>query len=92
MRARRFGPKLRYRVDLHGVSVYGPGEERTILRWEWVEAITAGPGGVVVQASSDSVTLPDGAFGLASADLAARLESARSITSRPEVIGRLSGP
>lgn len=83
---------LRVRVDLHGVSVFGPGEDRTLIRWEWIRGIEAGPGGVVVSSAEAELTLPLGAFGLAPTDLARRLEQARSITTRPEVIGALAQP
>ena len=89
MRSRPFGPKIRLRVDLHGVSTFGPGEERTLIRWEWVEAIAVEDGSVVVTSATDRVTLPSGAFGFTAPDLAQRLELARSITTRPEVIGEL---
>lgn len=92
MRAKRFGPKLRYRVDLHGVSVFGPGEARTMLRWEWIEGIDGTQGGAVVRSATESLTIPPRAFGLPSAALAERLEAARSIANRPEIIGELSGP
>lgn len=82
---------LRLRVDLHGVSVFGPGEDRTLIRWEWIRAIEAGLGGVVVRSAEAELTLPLGAFGLAPAELARRLERARSISERPEVIGALAG-
>ena len=39
MRGRLFGPRRLLRVDLHGVSAFGAGEERALIRWEWVEAI-----------------------------------------------------
>ena len=89
IRPRLFGPKIRFRVDLHGVSRFGPGEERTLIRWEWVETIGVERDGVVVTSAKDRVALPSGAFGFAPTDLAERLEAARSITRRPEVIGEL---
>lgn len=90
MRARRFGPKILYRVDLHGVSMFGPGNRRTAIRWEWVEGITVQAGAVDVRSASDHVVLPAGAFGFEPGALAERLEEARSITRRPEVIGELA--
>lgn len=90
MRVRRFGPKMRYRVDLHGVSAFGPGEARTMLRWEWIEQIDGHGRGVVVRSATESLVLPPSAFGLSSVALAERLEAARSITNRPEIIGELS--
>ena len=94
VRPGRFRPKRRVRVDLHGVSVLGRGSRRTLIRWEWVEAISVGEGvdgGVVVRSAGDRLTLPPGSFGLAPAALADQLERARSIVHRPDVIGVLSG-
>lgn len=88
-RARPLGPRLTVRVDLHGVSLFGPGEQRTLIRWEWMTDITAGDG-VVVRGSNAEITLPARAFGMEPAALAERLEAARSIVSRPEVIGELA--
>ncbi len=93
IRTGRFGSKRRVRVDLHGVSVFGPGSRRTLIRWEWVDAISVGEGeqgGVVVASADDRLTLPPGAFGLEPGALAAELERARSIVHRPDVIGSLS--
>ncbi len=90
VRSRRFGARRRVRVDLHGVSVFGPGPARTLIRWEWVEAISV-DGGVVVRSADDRLTLPPGAFGLTPDALAAELERARSIVHRPDVIGSLRG-
>jgi hypothetical protein len=93
MRSRRFGSKVRFRVDLHGVSVFGPGDRHTLVRFEWIETITVEEGvGVVVSSATDAVTLPAGVFGLSPAELAARLEDARSILRRPDVIGELAAP
>lgn len=90
MRARRFGPKVLFRVDLHGVSIFGPGDGHTAIRWEWIEAISVDGAGVNVRSASDLVTLPTGAFGFEPDALAQRLEEARSITRRPEIIGELA--
>ena len=90
MRPRRFAGKVRYRVDLHGVSMFGPGDKRVLIRWEWVEKIAVQPGAVDVSSATDHVVFPAGAFGFDPAALAGRLEEARSITRRPEVIGELS--
>lgn len=89
MRSRLFGPKVRLRVDLHGVSRFGPGEERTLIRWEWVDTIGVEDGKVVVTSAKESVAFPSGAFGFDAEALASRLEEARSITRRPEIIGEL---
>ena len=94
VRSGRFRSKRRVRVDLHGVSVFGPGSRRTLIRWEWVEGVSVdhgGDGGVVVRSSDDRLTLPPGSFGLAPDALADQLERARSIVHRPDVIGALSG-
>ena len=90
LRTRLFGPKLRLRVDLHGVSVFGPGEDHTLIRWELIMGIGL-DGGVVVRSATAAVPLPPGAFGLAPEALAERLDEARSPDRRPEVIADLSG-
>ncbi len=90
MRGRLFGPKRLLRVDLHGVSAFGAGDERTLIRWEWVETIEVERGSVVVRGSEGTIALPSGAFGLESEALAEELEKARAIQNRPDVIGRLS--
>ncbi len=38
-RPRPFARPLRLRVDLHGVSLFPPRGDRTLIRWEWIEAI-----------------------------------------------------
>jgi len=89
VRPRRFGPKVRLRVDLHGVSVFGPGEQRTMIRWEWVEAIDVSDD-VTVRSATDAVHFPHGAFGVDVTTLARRLEEARSIETRTEAISALN--
>lgn len=90
MRKWRFGTKVLLRVDLHGVSAFGAGEERALIRWEWVEGIDVSDREVVVRAATERITLPTGAFGLAPGELAAELERARGIQDRSDVIRRLS--
>lgn len=90
MRPKRFASKILLRVDLHGVSQFGPGESRTLIRWEWIESIRVDDG-VSVSSASDEVRLPSGAFGVKPEVLAEQLEAARSIQNRPDVIGRLAG-
>jgi hypothetical protein len=90
MRSRRFGPKILFRVDLHGVSIFGPGDGHTAIRWEWIEAISVEGAGVSVRSADGLVMLPNGAFGFEPSALARRLEEARSITRRPEIIGELA--
>jgi len=91
MRTRPWGSRRRLRVDLHGVSVFGPGEHQVLIRWEWVEGIAVeGSGGVAVRSAAEVISLPRGAFGMDPAELAAGLERARSIEHRPDVIGLLS--
>jgi hypothetical protein len=91
MRPSRFGSKVLLRIDLHGVSRFGPGDdERTLIRWEWIESIDASDG-VVVRSPSEEVVLPSGAFGLAPEALVEQLESARSIQRRADVISHLAG-
>jgi len=89
-RSRRFGPKVIYRVDLHGISTFGPGDSRIAIRWEWVEGIEVKPNGVAVRSASDEVVIPSGAFGFEAQALADRLQEARSIVRRPEIIGELA--
>ena len=91
MRGRLFGPKRLLRVDLHGVSEFGSGEEHTLLRWEWVEAIEIDRGSVVVRGGDEAIVLPSGAFGLAAKELADELQEAMGIRNRSDVIARLSG-
>ena len=91
MRRRLFRSRELLRVDLHGVSLFGAGGEKALIRWEWVEGIEVEQGSVLVRSASDTIALPSGSFGLAPGDLAAELRRARSIQDRPEVIGRLRG-
>jgi hypothetical protein len=90
VRGRLFGPKRLLRVDLHGVSVFGAGDERALIRWEWVKTIGIERGSVVVRSPEESIVLPSGAFGLVAEQLAEELERARSIGNRSDVIRRLS--
>lgn len=90
VRGRLFGPKRLLRVDLHGVSAFGAGDDRALIRWEWIESIEIERGSVVVRAAEDSIVLPDGAYGLGVQALAEELEKARGITDRSDVIRRLS--
>lgn len=92
VRGRLFGPKRLLRVDLHGISMFGAGDEKSLIRWEWVEAIEVDRSGVVVRSADDSIVLPDGSFGLEPNDLAGELERARNIRVRSDVIRRLSAP
>ena len=89
VRKRPFGRAQRLRIDLHGVSVFGPGDQHEVVRWEWVEAIEVGKG-VVVQGAGHRIDIPPGAFGLDPATLAEHLRQAGSIEQRTEVIGRLN--
>lgn len=89
LQTRPFGPKLRLRVDLHGVSVFGPGEQRTLIRWEWMQAIEPGDG-VTIRSASAELKLPAGAFGLSAAALCDWLLAARSLDKRPELIAQLA--
>ncbi|MGI8983448.1 MAG: hypothetical protein ACR2HM_02760 [Acidimicrobiales bacterium] len=90
VRGRLFGPNRLLRVDLHGVSEFGAGDERALLRWEWVEAIEVERGSVVVRGADATITMPSGAFGMAAGELAEALERARAIQHRSDVIARLS--
>jgi len=91
VRGRLFGPKRLLRVDLHGVSMFGAGDEKALIRWEWVEAIVVERGCVVVRSADGTISIPSGSFGLAPRELAGELELARDIRTRSDVIGRLSG-
>lgn len=90
VRGRLFGPRRLLRVDLHGVSSFGAGDDRALVRWEWVEGIDVEKGSVIVRGSEDSIVFPSGAFGLGPEALAEELELARGIQSRSDVILRLS--
>lgn len=90
MRGRLFGPKRLLRVDLHGVSVFGAGDEKALIRWEWVEGIEVDRGSVMVRGAEDTIVLPSGSFGMGADELAAALERARAIQHRSDVIRRLS--
>ncbi len=85
---RPFGPKVRYRVDLHGVSLYPPKGSHTLIRWEWIEEISVDDG-VVVRSPNAEIRLPAGAFGLRPPALAQRLQEAGAIERRSEVIAGL---
>lgn len=89
VRPRRFGPKVVLRVDLHGVSRLGPGRTRTVIRWEWIEAIDVGVE-VTVRSATDEIRIPSGAFGVDATTLGRCLQGARSIEDRPAAIARLN--
>lgn len=91
IRSGRLGRRRRYRVDLHGVSVFGPGDEHTLIRWERIESISADEDGAAVESATARVVFPSGAFGIDPPTLVAQLEAARSIERRGEVIGELAG-
>lgn len=90
LRGRLFRRPLRLRVDLHGVSVFGPARQHRVMRWEWIEQIDAADE-VVVAGAGAEVRLPAGAFGLSPGDLADRLRSACDPGQRPDVIAGLRG-
>lgn len=90
VRVRRFGAKVRLRVDLHGVSSFGPGKHRKLIRWEWIESITSSPHGVVISSDQHEVVFPSGSFGLEPGGLAARLERGRSIFERADILEELA--
>ena len=90
IQAGRAGTTVRLRVDLHGVSTFGPGKHHTLIRFEWITAITSSSHGVVVESDHYRVIFPAGAFGLEPAALADRLEQARSIFARADVLEELS--
>ncbi|HET7722285.1 MAG TPA: hypothetical protein VFK43_20130 [Acidimicrobiales bacterium] len=90
VRGRLFGPSRLLRVDLHGVSEFGAGDERALIRWEWVETIEVERGAVLVKGADECITMPSGAFGMDTAELASELERARAIHNRSDVIARLT--
>ena len=90
IRAGRFGRTVRLRIDLHGVSTFGPAAHHAVIRWEWITSISASEHGVTVESPKGEIVLPARAFGLEPAALAARLEEAGSIFKRPEVLEELS--
>lgn len=85
---RLIGGRRVLRVDLHGVSVFGPRDAHTLIRWERIERIVVGEG-VTVSSATASLSFPPGAFGLDATTLAERLEAARSIEARGDVIEQL---
>ena len=92
MRSGIAGRRRRYRVDLHGVSVFGPGDRHVLIRWERIEAITVDAGrSVRVVSATAMVDFPRRAFGLDPPGLAAQLEAARAIDQRGRVIAELAG-
>lgn len=90
VRGRLFGPGRLLRVDLHGVSEFGAGDQRALIRWEWVETIKVDRGSVVVLGAEEAIVMPSGAFGLPTEELAGELERARAIHDRADVIARLT--
>lgn len=91
VRGRLFGPKRLVRVDLHGVSMFGAGAAKSLIRWEWMEGIEVERGAVVIRSADDSIAIPDGCFGLGLRELADELQRARNIRTRSDVIRHLSG-
>lgn len=85
----RVGGGTRLRVDLHGVSTFGPGDSRTLIRWEWISAIEPSGNGVVVRSAQTELTFPSGAFGRQPEELAHLLMQGKSITARADVIAQL---
>ncbi|MDQ6783859.1 MAG: hypothetical protein M3063_10525 [Actinomycetota bacterium] len=90
VRAGRFGPTVRLRIDLHGVSSFGPGTHRTLIRWEWIERVVVHNDGVVITSARGEVVFPSGVFGLDPPALAERLEGAGSIFRRADILDELS--
>lgn len=88
-RPRLFGPKQRFRVDLHGASVFGPADQHTLIRWEWIAEVFISDG-VIVRSTNAELKFPPGAFGRSPEQLASMLESAKSIEHRADIIGQLA--
>ncbi|MEO6120625.1 MAG: hypothetical protein ABIW46_03425 [Acidimicrobiales bacterium] len=84
-------PKLLVRVDLHGVSTFGPGDQHTLVRWERIEDIVAEHEGVDIVTAAERLHLPSGSFGLSPAALAAQLKRASERDERGHVIDELAG-
>ncbi|MGH9181976.1 MAG: hypothetical protein ACRD0Q_06735 [Acidimicrobiales bacterium] len=84
-------PRRLVRVDLHGVSTFGPGNEHTLIRWERIGDIVAGPDGVEIVTAAERLHLPAGSFRLAPEELAAQLRRAADRDERGEVIDELAG-
>ncbi|MGH9078416.1 MAG: hypothetical protein ACRDY0_13375 [Acidimicrobiales bacterium] len=91
VQAGRCGPTVRLRVDLHGVSSFGPGNHHTLIRWEWIQRIVPDTHGVIVGGKDNEVVFPAGVFGLAPSELAEQLVRADSIFERADVIAELGG-
>ena len=89
-RKRPFGRAVRYRVELHGVSMI-TGDDRVALRWEWIESISVEDGAAVVRGGDREIAFPPSAFGVGAEALAEHLQAARSIERRADVIGELGG-
>ena len=89
VRRRPFGRAQRVRVELHGVSIIGPGDRREVMRWEWVESVAAEDGAVVLAGDGKRLLLPAGAFGLTAEALAGHLRRAGDSDERTEVISVL---
>jgi hypothetical protein len=92
VRVGRSGPVQRLRIDLHGISSFGPGEHHSLIRWERLCEISADAHGVTVSSPTGRIVLPTGVFGIRPVDLAEKLEEARSIFKRPDVLASLIGP
>lgn len=82
--------QLLVRVDLHGVSTFGPGDEHTLIRWERIEDIVSSPGGVEVVTSAGRLQLPPAAFGLSVDALVVQLRRAADPDERGVVIDELA--
>lgn len=85
------GPTCKIRIDLHGISTFGPGEHYTQIRWDQLTAITPDMHGVTITSPRIEMVIPRGAFGPEPIVLAEKLEAARSIFDRADVIAELSG-
>jgi len=79
------------RVDLHGVSTFGPADEHLLIRWERIEDVVAGPEGVDVVTAKERLHVPSGSFNLSPDELAAQLRRAANPDERGVVIDELAG-
>jgi hypothetical protein len=91
IREGRFGPVRRLRIDLHGISTFGPGRHHSLIRWERLCELSADAHGVTASSPTAQIVLPAGLFGCNPVELSEKLEHARSIFERADVLAELSG-
>jgi hypothetical protein len=92
IQAGRLRRPRRVRVDLHGISTFGPGDQHTLIRWEHVEEIVPSQRSVTIRSLQTRITVPAAVFGLEPDQLVHQLEQANSIFERGRILDELSGP